>query len=222
MSLFPNKTVHPIIGKPTKVTLDNLLDKCIKNLASVSSGLGSGDHGLTGLILCDAKYHRETGHHFIDPVYPGEIANTAMCANVADERRVRDQFHSDTSIFNKVTIAGQAIRNIVIEVIDTMYLDPLRLPLTGLASVPIREIFRTLMPQHGHVTSADRNQAEADAKSPWDPTTPVQNLFTQIQNAADLVEAAGDPFTDKQLVLKTASFTDALRAWRCKNEADKS
>ena len=105
-ALFPNKAVDPIIGKPTKVTLDNLLDKCTENLASVPSGLGGGGHGLTGLILSDAKYHRETGHHFIDPVYPGEIANTAACANVADERRVRDQFHSDTFIFNKVTIAG--------------------------------------------------------------------------------------------------------------------
>ena len=70
-SLFPKKTVDPIIGKPTKVSLDNLLDKCTENLASVPSGLGGGGHGLTGLILSDAKYHRETGHHFIDPVLPG-------------------------------------------------------------------------------------------------------------------------------------------------------
>ena len=181
------------------------------------NSLGGGGHSLTGLILSDAKYHRETGHHFIDPVFPGEIANTTACANVADERMVRDRFHADTSIFNKVTIAGQAIRNIIVEVVDEMYLDPLRLPLTGLASVPIREIFRTIMPQHDHVTSANITQAEADAKSPWDPTTPVQTLFTQIQKAADLVEAAGDAFTDKQLVrygydavLKTSSFTDAL------------
>ena len=56
----------------------------------------------------------------------------------------------------------------------------------------------------------------------------VQTLFTQIQKCANLLEAAEDPFTDKQFlrfayntVLKTGCFVDGLKAWRRKNALDK-
>ena len=83
--LFPNKTCTPVMGKPTYDDLNTLLEKCTENLAAIPSMLGGGHHGLSGLVLSDAKYYRDTGHHFVDPPYPGDVADTSTCATVALE-----------------------------------------------------------------------------------------------------------------------------------------
>ena len=83
--LFLNKTCTPVTGKPTYDDLNTLLEKCTENLAAIPSMLGGGQHGLPGLILSDAKYHRDTGHHFVDPPYPGNVADTSTCSTVALE-----------------------------------------------------------------------------------------------------------------------------------------
>ena len=63
----------------------------------------------------------------------------------------------------------------------------------------------------------------------WDPSIPVQALFNKIKKSADLLEAAEEPLSDKQLVryaydtiLKTACFSDPLKTWRRKTAADKT
>lgn len=229
LDLFPHKTFTPCVGKPNKVFLDKLQEKVTENLASVPSSLGGVKHGLSGLLLPLAKYHLDTGYHFLDPLFPGDTADTTLAANVAEERRMIATFMSAMGSFQTVTKASCAVKTIFCEVIDEMYLAALKVPITGLSNVPIRDIMRHLFDEHGHVTSAEKTQAEKDAQLPWDVTTPVQTMFSHIQKCADLLEAARDPFTDKQLlcyaydaIFNTGCFVDGLKAWRRKNERDKT
>ena len=182
--LFPNKLCTPITDKPTFDGLTTLLEKCTENLAAIPSILGGGQHGLSGLILSDARYYQDTGHHFIDPTYPGDVANTSACTTVALERTARDQLTADTKQFNMVTAAAAKIRKIITEVLNDVYLQAQKLPITGLATISIWDIFATLFSQHGKLTSAQISAATDEAKTPWDPTTPIQTLFHQIQHTA--------------------------------------
>ena len=227
--LFPNKSCTPITGKPTFDDLTTLLEKCTDNLAAIPSILGGGQHGLSGLILSDARYFRDTGHHFVDPTYPGGVANTSACTAVAIERTARDQHTADTKQFNTVTTAAAGIRIIITEVLDDVYLQAQKLPITGLATTSIHDIFATLFSQHRKLTLAQISAATNKAKTPWYPTTPIQTLFHQTQCAQDLVEAAGDLYTKKQLVrfgydevLHTGVFTDGMQLWRRKVSSAKT
>lgn len=157
--------------------------------------------GLAGLLHSDTQYFRETGHHFVDPTYPGDVANTSACTTVAAERSVHDQHTADTKKFNTVVTAEAGIRIFFTEVLDDVYLQAQTLPITGLATISSREIYSNLFFQHGMLTSTQISAATDEAKTPWDPTTPIQTLFHQIQRAQNLVQAAGDPYTNKQLVL---------------------
>ena len=166
LDLFPHKTFTPCVGKHNKVFLDKLQEKLTENLASVPSSLGGGQHGLSGLLLPLAKYHLDTGFHFLDPVFSGDTADTTLAANVAEERRMIATFMSAMGNFQTTTKASCAVRNIFCEVIDEMYLAALRVPITGLSNVPIRNITRHLFDEHGHVTSTEKTQAEKDAQLP--------------------------------------------------------
>lgn len=227
--LFLNKSCTTINCKTTFDDLTTLLEKYTENLAAIWSILGVVQHGLSGLLLSNARYFRDTGHHFVDPTYPGNVATTSAFTTVAVERTVRDQDTADTKQFNTVVTEAAGIRKIITEVLDDMYLQAQKLPITGLATISIRDIFSTLFSQHGKLTSAQISAATDEAKTPCDPTTPIQSLFHQIQRSQDLVEASGDRYTNKQLVcfgykavLHTGVFTAGRRLWCRKASTDKT
>ena len=227
--LFPNKTFEPIGGRPNGENLTDLRDKCLENLAAVPSILGGGQHGLAGLLLPDVDYLRETGHQFINPVNPGDVPNLAGCATVAQERVVKEQWLADMKNSQRITVAEAEIKRILVQVLDPVYLESMRQPLTGLANVSIKTIFSTLFAQHGKLTSNQITAASDMCKLPWDPAVPVQVVFNRIREAQDLVTRGENPFSDAQMlkfgydtVLKTACFGDSLKAWRRKASADRT
>ena len=69
--LFPNKNPDAITGKPTYDTLIRLFEECTENLAAIPSTLGGGAHGLSGLLLTNAKYLRDTTIAWVNPIFPG-------------------------------------------------------------------------------------------------------------------------------------------------------
>ena len=80
LDAFPHPSIAPLEDKPTYVNLLRFREQLIENAASVPSLLKGGSHGHSGLILPDATYFRDTGHHFILPVFPGVIPVVAATA----------------------------------------------------------------------------------------------------------------------------------------------
>ena len=73
LEAFPHPTITAFNEKPTYTTLCRFIEQLIENGSSVPSPLGGGAHGHSGLILPDAIYFRDTGSHFVRPVFPGVI-----------------------------------------------------------------------------------------------------------------------------------------------------
>ena len=71
--LFPNKNPDAITSKLTYDTLIRLFEECTENLAAIPSTLGGGAHGLSGLLLMNAKYLRDTTQTWVDPIFPGQV-----------------------------------------------------------------------------------------------------------------------------------------------------
>ena len=83
LDAFPHPSITPLEETPTYLNLLRFQEQLIDNAASVPSPLGGGSHGHSGLIIPDAMYFRDTGHHFIRPVFPGVIPVFATTATAA-------------------------------------------------------------------------------------------------------------------------------------------
>ena len=186
---FPHPIIRPFTDKPTYFNLLRLREKLVENAATVPSPLGGGQHEHSGLILSDATYHRDTGFNFVRPVFPGVVPAVTAATTVANARIVRDQHESDLWVFTTCTAVENAIRNLIVSVIPAVFLEPMKLPITGLATIVVRDIFGELLTSHGKITSSQLESAYSQAKEKWDATTPFQVLSARIKKAADIVEA---------------------------------
>ena len=229
LEAFPHPTITAFDDKPTYTTLCRFREQLIENGASVPSPLGGGAHGHSGLILPDAIYFRDTGSHFVRPIFPGVIPVIPPGTLAGPEREIRAIHASDLRTFTTCTAVENATRKIIVSVIPNLFLEPMKLPITGLATVAVRDILGQLFTSHGKIKSAQIEKAHEAAKEPWDATTPFQVLSARIKKSADLVEAASEPFSDPQLVrfaydaiLKTGVFSVSLRVWRRKPAATKT
>jgi hypothetical protein len=65
--------------------------------------------------------------------------------------------------------------------------------------------------------------------APWDPNTPFETLIEQLEDAMEIVDAAGQAYTDAQvltlaytLVYNTGLYFDECKEWKAKPAADKT
>ena len=198
--LYPNKDFEPISGRPNGENLTDLREKCLENLAAVPTILGGGQHSLADLLLPDADYLQEIGYQFINTINPGDIPNLAGCATVAQERIVKEQWLADTKNFQRITVAEAEVKRIIVAVLDPVYLESMRQPMTGLPNISIKIISSKLFAQHRKLTSTQLTAASDMCKLPWDLATPVQVVFNRIREAQDLVTRGHNPFSDAQML----------------------
>ena len=197
---FPHPEVEEIVSCPTYETLQMLREKLVTNIAAIPSTIGGGAHGHSGLVLTDATYHRETGSHFIIPDFPGAVATVPAGTNAFTERNIRSQHTSDLKCYNLCIAVSNASKKLLIKAIEDVHLEPLKNHITGFANITVRSMLAHLFQTYGRFTSAQLNAARACALEDWDPSVPVQALFNKIKKSADLLEAAEEPLSDKQLV----------------------
>ena len=226
---FPHQDIGAIAGRPTYATLPPVRDKLVANTAAIPSTLDGGGHGHSGFVLSDATYHRETGHHFTVPAFPGAVASVPAGSNALSEKNIREKHASELKQYNLCNAISNSLKKIVINVIDNEHLEALNHTITGFASVEVRDMISHLFKTYDRFTSGQLDGARAKAAEPWDPSVPIQSLFSKIKKSANLLEAAEEPLSDKQMVrygydavLKTICFSDALKTWRRKAAADKT
>ena len=89
-----------------------------------------------------------------------------------------------------------------------------------LANVTIREILEFLLQNYGNITQYDIEDYDKKLKEKWDVKSPIEMLFDQIEEAQDFASAAGQPYTNNQLltmaynlVYAMGLFFDDCKAW---------
>ena len=90
----------------------------------------------------------------------------------------------------------------------------------GLAHVTIRDILSFLFQNYGNISQYDLEENDKKLKEKWDANTPIEMLFDQIEDAQDFAAAAGQPYSNNQLltmaynlVYATGLFFDDCKAW---------
>ena len=224
---------YPIInkfpGRPNYDTIAEVHTKLKANAASVHSNLGGGAHGLLGLALQPGTYTVLTGQVFEPPVNPGPTTNLpdGLTSHQINER-VREH-KQRLDIWKQYNIVEQALKQQLISAFDDIYLKSISNRHTGFASLTLLRMLQHLYDTYGDLTPTELEDNDARMKTAYDPTTPIETLYDQIEQAVDIAEAGHQPYTNAQvltraynIILQTGLFTDACREWRNKPRADKT
>jgi hypothetical protein len=77
------------------------------------------------------------------------------------------------------------------------------------------------MQAYGNITPIDIEDNDRKFKTPYDPSTPIQLLYAQIEDAMEFADAGNTPYTQEQilanayyLIFATGMYAEACKEWR--------
>ena len=227
-TLFQHPTLTKIAGDPTYTSLAKLERECKANAKSVRSDLGGGAQGHLGLVSTATAYERiAPGTPFVRPSLPilPTIEGTTAVINAA-----RQAYDEQIKAFNDCNIIERTIVQQINTALDNDVLADLIDDATGLLVGTIPEIMGELYDTYGTVTPQSLTAAKSKLESTsYDHSRPIANLFTAINDYANMAEANGATETPVQLinigliVLTRASiFASDVRRWQALPESLKS
>lgn len=226
---FPHLLIPRHAGAPSFESIQATHRLLKANAASVPSDLGGGTHGLLGLMLDDAVYNNVTGENFVRPANPGNTAIIPAGATSAQTHALVRVHAENLRVFREVTRTDQALKQQLLSVYDDMYFKALRNPHVGYTNATTFQLIQHLYNTYGRITQIDLSDNEKRLKQTYDPTLPIENLFSQVEEAIEYAAAGGAPFTNNQivtnaylLIFQTGQFERACEDWDVMTPADKT
>ena len=115
----------------------------------------------------------------------------------------------------------RAIRSKVANAFEETCLIDLKQDHIGYNNVSIPNMFKHLNKHYGKITDADLLANKTNMSKPWDPDTPIQIIYKQIDEGTKFASLVSVHIPDKektaigyQLVHNTGELTAACRDWR--------
>ena len=227
---FIKKQLTPIVGEPTYATLETLLKQLKANARSVHSNLGGGQHGHLGLVISPASYAHLSNVPFVRPAFPGTAAAIPPGTSQHATRTLCLEFDDILRVYHEVNNVDQALKQQIVEAVEPVYLTAVTNRTSNTITIPVYEVMDHLFSTYGDVTPSTFQAKDAALKSStWDPNTPIDTLFQDIEDLVDLSGRAGVPMTPAQsittayvILWKTNVLQDYLKTWNAKADADKT
>jgi len=226
---FPHPSLTAIEGVPTFASIRHMQVELNANAASIQTNLGDGQLGLLFLTVTQAVYDTLTDTPFDVPENPGPVPRVPNAANSRQAADIRATHAENKREFNQYVATDKALKQQIIQAVGDLYLRSLKHRITGYANVTTREILDHLYQAYGTLTPQDLQHVDNQMKKQYDPYTPIENLFDQIEEAVDIASAANAPYAPKQVVniayniiFHTEVFHPACRDWRKRPDAQKT
>ena len=222
LDAFPNKIIKHT-GRPDYEILNNIKTALKRNFATVPCTLGGGKHGYLGAVLTPAEYTAATPVNtppFADPPFPGATPIIPPNSTGPQIAAIEQQFNKSLRQWTEYKNLTDTGKKFIQDGIDDMYLKGITDRNVGLAQVTIRDILAFLFQNSGNIMQYDIEENDKKLKEKWDANTPIEMLFDQIDDAQDFASAAGQPYTNNQLLTTTFNlvyamglFFDDCKAW---------
>ena len=221
LATFPYPNIPVIEGLPTFSTIKALHLKLNANAASVQSNLGDGNQGLIYLTVSDEVYATLSEVPFIEPANPGVVPIFPQNASTRLQTEIRRDFDENRRVFNQYNNADKALKQLLLSAVDDMFIKALKHPISGYSNVTTKQLLNHLYDRYGQLTPQDLKDNDDYLHQPYDATSPIENLFEQIETAQDIAMTAGAPYNDIQilnaaynLAFNTNAFPNTCREWR--------
>jgi hypothetical protein len=226
---FQHPSLTRISGDPTYTSLAKLEKECKANGKSVSSTLGGGQQGHLGLVCNALAYNRVSPDvPFVRPLLPVLPDLTASTAPQIAEAR---QAYADRlAAFQACNLIERTIIQQINTALDADCLADLIDDDTGLLEGTIPEILQSLFDTYGDITPQSLTAAKAKVEgTTYNHSRPIVNLFTDINEYANMADAAHAAETTEQLInigiiiiTRSTIFASDIRKWHAKPDADKT
>jgi hypothetical protein len=89
--------------------------------------------------------------------------------------------------------------------------------------------FQTLFTNYAQIDNLAMDDVETNIRKQWDPNTPIESMYKQIQTNCDIAKMANQLYSAAQklsfaytLVFKTGMYFEACKEWDAKPAADKT
>ena len=217
-------------NKPTYHTLLAMQKELNTNAASVDTTQGTGIHGLLVLTMNASDFRAMTipninpaiddyNPEAVDfphppPINPGNLPARATAADVREhEHNVYHHqiYHSTDKALKKILLAAG----------PDLYLSAIKDPRTGYATVTTLQMLHHLWTTYGIIKPEDLDANIIAMSKTWHPTSPIENLFLQIDEGIDFALAGESPIDDStavriiyKIVADTGVFELPCREWR--------
>jgi hypothetical protein len=222
---------HPLLTTLSDVNFHSLtvLQRELNaNASSIHSQRGSGTHGHLVLVCRPTVFAVISPTAFIPPTNPGPppapgLAAAARTVQLAEHKAQLDEF-------NLYTFVDSALRQQLIKAVPSIHIKALEDPTLGYSNISTLTLMTHLWAQYGTITADELQHNSVALNAPtWDPTTPIELLFTRVQDHADFATAGGAPIPDPLLaqaaysnIEHTGLYPTYCDAWRAKPTADRT
>lgn len=223
---FPHPTLTPISGEPTHAKIKKLQVQFSANASSVQSLLGNGILGLISLTTSEDAYNARSDIPFIVPGNPGIFVHNPASTQF-QLHEAKDAHKDQVRIWQEYQATNKALRQQLLAAVPKIYYQSLCDKDTGFAFVTTLEILEHLHTEYGQIDPSELAANDATLRAPYDPATPIQQLFSRIEACVQLAKSAKAPYTDEHIVAtayniiyQTNLYNSACCHWQEEDEDD--
>jgi len=221
-------TALEAIGEPSPRAIRILQTELYANASAIPSDLGGGDHGHLGMLMPNAEYILIStgGAAYGIPVRPQVPAFAGAAAVIAaiqeDYRRAQETYHTHRDLSNQ-------IKKLILDAVPLDYLSELAHPTMGYSSVTPSQMLEHLVTNYGGITAKDLRDNMERLKTPWNPDTPIESVFTNGTFCRNFANEGNNPISDETYVLILVDIFEAsgvlekaIEDWEAKPVADQT
>jgi hypothetical protein len=227
---FPNKKLPIIQGEPDYAQINNMMQTLYGNAASLPTTLGGGRHGHIGLIMTAALYATLAPlAPFTTPNDPGPTPTYTSGGTGAQREAERLTHTENRRIYDNNSNMDDAMKTLIIDAIEDVYLNELRNKYTGYLGVSTRDLLDHLLDRYGKISPIDIENNKNTMDEPIDTTQPIDVYFKTIDDCVQFAADAHVPYTEGQILqttyhalAKTGHYQDACKEWRKRQTAQKT
>ena len=239
VALFQTKTedmpqISPNGECPSYTTLREFQDALNRNAMAITSPLDTLGH--LGLVVTAEEYKTisPTSDTYTEPAKPSAkptdpSRTRSSVDNTFDVHEAIRVWKDEVTVYNIHNTVKNALRNQILHAVDHKYITDLEDPSTQFLLVSPLEIMNHLWDNFGEIDENDLRQNELRMKAAWNPPTPIQDLFKQMQAGQKFAKKGGENIDDTHLVRltygvieDTGIFDRELTKWREKKRSERT
>ena len=167
---------------------------------------------------------------YIRPEYPGPFTVSTARATDAAIAQEKADWEEDTRVWREVEAVERALVQQIVQAVEPKYLKALRNQVTTKITKDVKGILSYLFNNYGKVPPSILKDMKRKVEDyDLDPNDPIDLLFVEIDELADIYTLQRNQLTEKQLIEiayvvieKAKTFKKDLRDWNRKQDEDQT
>ena len=219
-TFFDYPELSKISGEPTLGSLMTLRNELKANAQSVTTTLGGGANGHLGLVLSAQAYEQiAPGTPYIRPVLPEMDIDNNDTRYILAQKRL--DYDTDLALYREFVAMERILIRQIVNAINGKFLKAIRSKTTNKINKTIPDILTYLFETYGDVSPQELMSLRSQIENmTFDPTEPVDAIFTEIEDFADIADTINDPISTIQkcklayvVLQNTKRFKSGLWEW---------